>query len=128
MLLIRIKGRGKVKFVDDRYKERRSAKRIIIDENLLALSNVKLPPGHHTFHFEIPIPLGSPQSFRSSSGSIKYEAIIVIPGICFGKHIPYEFHVLSYSPLPFTRVNVRFKLLHSTILESLLKSYPFRCR
>lgn len=104
--MIRIKGRGKVRFRDDRYKELRSAKRNIIDENLLALSNVKLPPGHHSFHFEIQIPWGSPQSFKSGNGSIKYEAIIVIPGICFDKRIPYGFSVLSYLPLPFTGVKV----------------------
>ncbi|KAL5278281.1 hypothetical protein ACFFRR_003116 [Megaselia abdita] len=101
VLIIHIKGRAKVGFKDDRSLEFRSAKRKLIDENLLVLSNIQLPPGHHSFHFDFALPWSCPQSLKSKSGFIKYEAVVVIPRTFRDKRIPFKFTILSYFPLPF---------------------------
>lgn len=103
-LMIHIKGRAKVRFNQGRSTV--AGKQTFIDEYLLVVSNIRLPVGQHTFQFESDLPSNCPPSFKGKHGYIKYEAIIVIPRMFWDKRIPSEFHILSYSPLPFFDSNV----------------------
>lgn len=103
-LMIHIKGRAKVRFNQGRSSI--AGKQSFIDEYLLVVSNIRLPVGLHTFQFETELPTNCPPSFKGKHGYIRYEAIIVIPRMFCDIKIPCEFHVLSYSPLPFFDSNV----------------------
>ncbi|KAL5278288.1 hypothetical protein ACFFRR_003119 [Megaselia abdita] len=106
--MVHIKGRAKIKF---RYgKSVVKGKQKFMDQYLLVVSNIRLPSGPHTFLFESDLPSNCPPSFKGKHGYIRYEAIIVIPRMCCDKRIPFEFHILSYSPLPYFDSNIPLKI------------------
>lgn len=115
-LMIHIKGRAKVRFNKGRSSV--AGKQTFIDEYLLVVSNIRLPVGQHTFQFESELPTNCPPSFKGKHGHIKYEAVIVIPRMLWDKRIPFEFHILSYSPLPFFDANVSLCELERVLIIS----------
>uniref|UniRef100_T1GHS0 Arrestin C-terminal-like domain-containing protein n=1 Tax=Megaselia scalaris TaxID=36166 RepID=T1GHS0_MEGSC len=98
------KRKGQSSFPRGRYTVK--AEQTFIDEKLLVVSNTRLPAGEHTFQFESNLPADCPPSFKGKHGQIKYKAVILVPKMLCDKKIPFEFTILSYSPLPFFEANI----------------------